>query len=135
MQRKIAVLTSGGDSPGMNAAVMEVARSAAKNNLSLVGIKHGFNGLIDGVIADDRLDFDLGEKIHHVFRAAVEFGMTFLAPEAFDFGNGDALDAHPGKRVFYFFQFEGFNYGFYFFQHNLLFFCHYRDCCKWKRFP
>ena len=46
MQRKIAVLTSGGDSPGMNAAVMEVARSAAKNNLSLVGIKHGFNGLI-----------------------------------------------------------------------------------------
>lgn len=44
--KKIAVLTSGGDSPGMNAAVMEVARSAAKNGMQLVGIKHGFNGLI-----------------------------------------------------------------------------------------
>ncbi|MDD3110092.1 MAG: ATP-dependent 6-phosphofructokinase [Eubacteriales bacterium] len=46
MQKKIAVLTSGGDSPGMNAAVMEVARAAAKANMRLVGIKHGFNGLI-----------------------------------------------------------------------------------------
>ncbi|MGI6688760.1 MAG: ATP-dependent 6-phosphofructokinase [Christensenellales bacterium] len=46
MQEKIAVLTSGGDSPGMNAAVMEVARSAAKAGMHLVGIKHGFNGLI-----------------------------------------------------------------------------------------
>lgn len=46
MQKKIAVLTSGGDSPGMNAAVMEVARSAAKAGMHLVGVKHGFNGLI-----------------------------------------------------------------------------------------
>jgi len=46
MQQKIAVLTSGGDSPGMNAAVMEVARASAKAGLRLVGIKHGFNGLI-----------------------------------------------------------------------------------------
>ena len=45
MQKKIAVLTSGGDSPGMNAAVMEVARSAAKAGMHLVGIKHG-NGPI-----------------------------------------------------------------------------------------
>lgn len=43
---KIAVLTSGGDSPGMNAAVMSVARSAALLDMSLVGIKRGFNGLI-----------------------------------------------------------------------------------------
>ena len=46
MQEKIAVLTSGGDSPGMNAAVMEVARPAAKAGMHLVGIKHGFNGLV-----------------------------------------------------------------------------------------
>ncbi|MHC1786799.1 MAG: ATP-dependent 6-phosphofructokinase [Christensenellales bacterium] len=42
----IAVLTSGGDSPGMNAAVMSVARSANLMGLSLIGIKRGFNGLI-----------------------------------------------------------------------------------------
>ena len=44
--RKIGVLTSGGDSPGMNAAVMSVARSAALYGMSLIGIKHGYNGLL-----------------------------------------------------------------------------------------
>lgn len=43
---KIAVLTSGGDSPGMNAAVMSVARSAALLDMPLIGIKRGYNGLI-----------------------------------------------------------------------------------------
>ncbi len=44
--RKIGVLTSGGDSPGMNAAVMAVARSAALYGMPLIGIKHGYNGLL-----------------------------------------------------------------------------------------
>lgn len=44
--KKIAVLTSGGDSPGMNAAVMEVSRFAAMAGMPLIGIKRGFNGLI-----------------------------------------------------------------------------------------
>ncbi len=42
----IAVLTSGGDSPGMNAAVVSVARGAAKLGMPLIGIKRGFNGLL-----------------------------------------------------------------------------------------
>ena len=42
----IAVLTSGGDSPGMNAAVMSVARNAAYYKMPLIGIKRGFNGLL-----------------------------------------------------------------------------------------
>ena len=42
----IAVLTSGGDSPGMNAAVMSVARNAAFYGLNLIGIKRGYNGLL-----------------------------------------------------------------------------------------
>ena len=45
-KNRIAVLTSGGDSPGMNAAVMEVARFAAKAGMPLIGIKRGYNGLI-----------------------------------------------------------------------------------------
>ena len=43
---KIAVLTSGGDSPGMNAAVMSVARNAALFGMPLVGVKRGYNGLL-----------------------------------------------------------------------------------------
>ena len=43
---KIGVLTSGGDSPGMNAAVMSVARSAALYGIPLIGIKRGYNGLL-----------------------------------------------------------------------------------------
>ncbi len=43
---RIAVLTSGGDSPGMNTAVTSVARSAAYYGLSLIGIKRGYNGLL-----------------------------------------------------------------------------------------
>ncbi len=44
--RKFAVLTSGGDSPGMNATVMAIAKNAAYYGASLVGIKRGFNGLL-----------------------------------------------------------------------------------------
>ncbi|MBO7663182.1 MAG: ATP-dependent 6-phosphofructokinase [Clostridia bacterium] len=46
MMRKIGVLTSGGDSPGMNAAVNSVARSAAIYGIPLIGIKRGYNGLL-----------------------------------------------------------------------------------------
>ncbi|MGN1369702.1 MAG: ATP-dependent 6-phosphofructokinase [Aristaeellaceae bacterium] len=44
--RKIGVLTSGGDAPGMNAAVMSVAKNAARYGMPLVGIKQGYNGLL-----------------------------------------------------------------------------------------
>lgn len=46
MIRKIGILTSGGDSPGMNAAVESVARCAAMNGIQLMGIKRGYNGLL-----------------------------------------------------------------------------------------
>ena len=46
MIRKIGILTSGGDSPGMNAAVVSVARCAAMNGIQLMGIKRGYNGLL-----------------------------------------------------------------------------------------
>ena len=44
--RKIGVLTSGGDAPGMNAAIMSVAKNAARYGMPLVGIKQGYNGLL-----------------------------------------------------------------------------------------
>ncbi|WP_075603408.1 6-phosphofructokinase [Saccharicrinis aurantiacus] len=44
--KKIGVLTSGGDAPGMNAAVRAVVRAAIYNNLKVVGIKQGYHGMI-----------------------------------------------------------------------------------------
>lgn len=45
---RIAVLTSGGDSPGMNAAIRAVARTCIFNDKECIGVKRGFEGLIDG---------------------------------------------------------------------------------------
>ena len=44
--KKIAVLTSGGDAPGMNAAVRAVVRSAVYNNIECYGVYKGYEGLI-----------------------------------------------------------------------------------------
>ena len=47
---KIAVLTSGGDAPGMNAAIRAVVRSALYNNMDIYGVERGYAGLIKGEI-------------------------------------------------------------------------------------
>ncbi len=44
--KKIAVFTSGGDSPGMNACIRAVVRTAIFHNIEVMGIKHGYDGLI-----------------------------------------------------------------------------------------
>ncbi|HZK87642.1 MAG TPA: 6-phosphofructokinase [Anaerovoracaceae bacterium] len=49
--KKIGVLTSGGDAPGMNAAIRAVVRSALYNGMEPYGIKRGFEGLMDGDMA------------------------------------------------------------------------------------
>ncbi|HZX10012.1 MAG TPA: 6-phosphofructokinase [Acidobacteriota bacterium] len=49
---KIAILTSGGDSPGMNCAIRSVVRYALSHQLSVVGVTHGYQGLIDKKFCD-----------------------------------------------------------------------------------
>lgn len=46
--KKIGVLTSGGDSPGMNAAIRAVVRTCAFHNVECIGIYRGFQGMIEG---------------------------------------------------------------------------------------
>lgn len=46
--KTIAVLTSGGDAPGMNAAIRSVVRTCAHYNIKCIGIYRGFQGLIEG---------------------------------------------------------------------------------------
>lgn len=48
--KTIGVLTSGGDAPGMNAALRSVVRTAVYNGLKVMGVKKGYNGLINGDI-------------------------------------------------------------------------------------
>jgi len=44
--KRIAVLTSGGDAPGMNAAIRAVVRAAIHKDMEILGIKRGYNGLL-----------------------------------------------------------------------------------------
>jgi 6-phosphofructokinase 1 len=50
--KTIGVLTSGGDAPGMNAAVRAVVRSAISKGLKVKGVKKGYNGLLNEEIVD-----------------------------------------------------------------------------------
>ncbi|MDE7454984.1 MAG: 6-phosphofructokinase [Clostridia bacterium] len=50
--KKIAVLTSGGDSQGMNAAVYATVRYGLQKGMKVYGIQHGYQGLIDGNVTE-----------------------------------------------------------------------------------
>ena len=51
---KIAVLTSGGDAPGMNAAIRAIVRTSLNNNIGIIGFKNGY----EGIIHNDYVNFD-----------------------------------------------------------------------------
>ena len=48
--KTIGVLTSGGDAPGMNAAIRAVVRCGIQQGIRVMGINRGYNGLINGEI-------------------------------------------------------------------------------------
>src|SRR5690606_31524434 len=50
MTRRVAVLTSGGDAPGMNAAIRAVVRCGISKGWQMYGVQHGYKGLISGNI-------------------------------------------------------------------------------------
>lgn len=61
--KKIAVMTSGGDAPGMNAAIRSVIRTASYYKLESVGIYRGYQGLIEGDIV--KMD---ARSVHHIIQ-------------------------------------------------------------------
>ncbi len=79
--KRLAVFTSGGDAPGMNAAVRAVVRTAAFNDLHVYGITRGYEGMIDGDLK--RLEVrDVGNIIHRggtILKTARS--MRFMTPE------------------------------------------------------
>ncbi len=62
-QKKIGVLTSGGDAPGMNAAIRAVVRTAVYHNIKVLGIKRGYDGLLSGAI-DELTPRSVSDTIH-----------------------------------------------------------------------
>ena len=50
--KTIGVLTSGGDAPGMNAAIRAVTRAGIYNGFNIKGIYRGYDGLVSGEIRD-----------------------------------------------------------------------------------
>ena len=69
MLKRIGVLTSGGDAPGMNAAIRAVTRQGLKMGLEVYGIRSGYAGLVQGDIFQ-LTSFDVSEKLNR--------GGTFL---------------------------------------------------------
>ncbi len=61
--KRIAVFTSGGDAPGMNAAIRAVVRTATYHNLHIYGIRKGYEGMINGEIV--RLETRMVGNIMH----------------------------------------------------------------------
>jgi len=61
--RTIGVLTSGGDAPGMNAAIRSVVRTGLYYGFKVLGIRKGFNGLINGDI-EELTARSVGDIIH-----------------------------------------------------------------------
>ena len=49
--KTIGVLTSGGDAPGMNAAVRAIVRAGISKGYRMMGIQRGYNGLINGEVS------------------------------------------------------------------------------------
>lgn len=61
--KTIGVLTSGGDAPGMNAAIRAVVRTAIYNDMKVFGIRRGYNGLIYGDLREMNIA-SVGDIIH-----------------------------------------------------------------------
>ena len=87
MQKTIGVLTSGGDAPGMNAAVRAVVRNAVRNGIKVKGIFDGYQGLIDG----NFIDLDIGEAY------LIEGGEMVGVNSAVNIG-AELPELHPGAN-------------------------------------
>ena len=73
--RQIGVLTSGGDAPGMNAAIRAIVRTSLNNNIKIIGFRNGYEGLIDNdyMVFDRRLVGNIiqrGGSILHTSRSS-----------------------------------------------------------------
>ncbi len=82
--KKIAVLTSGGDSPGMNAAIRAVVRAALNQKVTVYGVVRGYEGLIKG---------DFKEMNHRSVSNIISLGGTILKTS-----RSEEFMTHEGRK-------------------------------------
>ena len=89
---KIAILTSGGDSMGMNACVRAAVRYSLSKNYEIYGVKHGYVGLINDEI--EKLDYMSVTNIVHTGGTILKTGRTeeFKKPEVIKKAAENLLD-------------------------------------------
>jgi 6-phosphofructokinase 1 len=92
--KKIGVFTSGGDSPGMNAAIRSVVRTCAFHNIECVGIYRGYEGMIEGDFKsmDARSVKGIINKGGTVLKSARS--LEFMTPEGRKKAHQHLLDAN-----------------------------------------
>ncbi|MBQ9083357.1 MAG: 6-phosphofructokinase [Clostridia bacterium] len=73
--KKIAVLTSGGDAPGMNAAIRAVVRSGIAAGMEVIGVRRGYDGLLD----NDVFEMDL-RSVSNILQRGGTFLSTARSP-------------------------------------------------------
>jgi len=76
--KSIAVLTSGGDSPGMNSAVRAIAKIAASHGVPVLGIEDGYDGLIDHRVRPLTVEAGAGLRADPALDQYGSMGGTFL---------------------------------------------------------
>jgi len=96
---RFAILTSGGDSPGMNAAVWAVVRAAMAKEIEVIGIEDGYRGLIEGRLHKLRWS----EMTEHMTRSGTVLGSArcpdFKDPEARRSAVDNLLKAHVSGLI------------------------------------
>src|SRR6202051_3390995 len=75
----------------------------------LGGAPDRLDGLVRHVVGQNNLDLHLGQKIHDIFRAAIEFGMSLLSTEALGLGDRNTLQPDVLQRLLHLIELEGFN--------------------------
>ncbi len=93
--KKIGVFTSGGDAPGMNAAIRAVVRTALYYNLEVLGIKKGYEGMINGEFypMDRKSVANIIQRGGTILKTARS--MAFMTPE----GRKEAYHQLKGAQV------------------------------------
>lgn len=95
--KKIAVLTSGGDAPGMNAALRAIVRTAAFHNIETIGIYNGYEGLINKefVFMDTSFVSNIIQRGGTILRSArsKRFRIEEWQKKAYENLSGDEIEA------------------------------------------
>jgi 6-phosphofructokinase 1 len=85
MMKRIGIYCSGGDAPGMNAAIRGVVRTALYHHIEVYGIRYGYNGMIDN---------DIFKMDAHMVSGIIHRGGTILKSS-----RSDRFLTEPGRRT------------------------------------